>query len=1054
MRHACVRPCSIAGPAGASIIPPESAGKRDNGSHMDRSRKQQAACILGLVTLVCPCALALNPALDVSEYAHSAWRVRDGFVNGTIGSIAQTPDGYLWLGTEFGLLRFDGVRAVPWQPPQGQHLPSNSVFSLLTARNGTLWIGTSKGLASWKDGKLTQYPELAGQFVRAPMLEDSEGTIWVGGNGFPPPAKLCAIHQGSVQCYGEGGGFVNGIRSVYEDRERNLWVGLRDGLWRWKPGPPEFHPAAGPGMGIRGLAETDDGALLFGPRTGVRRLVGTKIEAYPLPNSAQHFTVSSLLRDRDGSLWIGTSDAGLAHVHGGRTDVFAQADGLSSDYVSALFEDREGSLWVGTHGGLDRFREFAVPTLSLTQGLSSASVVSFLPDRDGSVWFSTRRGLDRWNNGRITLFGLLNGNYAGSLFQDRRGRVWASTLREFGYLENGRFVAVKNVPGGPVYSITEDGAGSLWIANKDHGLIQLLNDGRVQMYPWTTLGHNDIALALAADPARRGTWVGFYGGGIVYFADGQVRASYSASDGLGQGRVNDLRSDLDGTLWAATEGGLSRLKNGRLATLSSKNGLPCDATNWTLEDNDHSFWLYMTCGLVRIARPELDAWAAALDKDKDAKPTVQAKVLDSSDGVRTLEDYDYYTPHAAKSADGRLWFLPSDGASVVDPRHLPFNGLVPQVRIEQVIANHKTYDVPSAEKANLPLPALVRDLQIDYMALSLVAPEKVRFRYRLEGYDREWQDPGNRRQAFYTNLGPKNYRFSVMASNNSGVWNEAGASLDFSVAPTYYQTSWFQVSCAAAFLALFWVLYRYRVLQIAREFNARLEERVNERTRIARELHDTLLQSFHGLMFRFQAARNIVLRRPEEAVEALDQALERTEQAIAEGRDAIQGLRDSTVVTNELAQAVTALGEELASDSARFHVVVQGPPRDLHPILQDEIYAIAREAARNAFRHALAHYIEAEITYNESSFQLRIRDDGRGIDPEIVAEGRTGHYGVPGMRERAKRIGGKLDVWTGIGAGTEIELSIPGSIAYGTAPVRTVLGLFRKARRREKAASS
>jgi signal transduction histidine kinase len=388
--------------------------------------------------------------------------------------------------------------------------------------------------------------------------------------------------------------------------------------------------------------------------------------------------------------------------------------------------------------------------------------------------------------------------------------------------------------------------------------------------------------------------------------------------------------------------------------------------------------------------------------------------------------------------------LPSDGASVVDPRHLPFNQLVPQVRIEQVTANHKTYDVPSDEKASLRLPALVRDLEIDYTALSLAAPEKNRFRYKLEGYDRDWSDAGNRRQAFYTNLSPRNYRFRVAACNNSGVWNEAGASFDFSIAPAYYQTSWFRASCAAALLGLLWALYRYRLHQIAREFNARLEERLNERTRIAGELHDTLLQSFHGLMFRFQAARNIVLRRPEEAVQALDGALERTEQAIAEGRDAIQGLRASIVVTNELAQAVTALGEELASDSARFHVAVQGPPQDLHPILRDEVYAIAREAVRNAFRHAQARDIEVEITYNESSFQLRIRDDGRGIDAGIVAEGRAGHYGVPGMRERAKRIGGKLDVWTGIGVGTEIELSIPGSMAYGTSSGRTVLGLFRK----------
>jgi signal transduction histidine kinase/ligand-binding sensor domain-containing protein len=1015
-------------------------GKRDNRSHMDRDRKKQAVCVLGLFTLICPCVLALNPALDVSEYAHTAWKVRDGFVKGAIGSIAQTPDGYLWLGTEFGLLRFDGVRTVPWQPPQGQHLPSNSVFSLLAARDGTLWIGTSKGLASWKDGKLTQYPQLAGQWVRAPMLEDSEGTVWVGGVGFPPPAKLCAIHAGSVQCYGEDGGFVNGIRSLYEDRERNLWVGVRDGLWRWKPGPPEFYPAAGPGMGVQGLAEADDGGLLFGPRTGIRRLDGTKIEAYPLPNSVQHFTISRLLRDRDGSLWIGTSDAGLAHVHSGRTDVFAQADGLSGDYVSALFEDREGSLWVGTHGGLDRFRELAAPTLSFNQGLSSASVVSVLADRDGSVWLSTRRGLEqRWNNGRIAIIGLLNGDYAGSLFQDNRGRVWASTLREFGYLENGRFVAIKNIPGGPVYSITKGSAGNLWIANKDRGLIQLLTDGRVQTHPWTRLGHNDIALSLAPDPSRRGTWVGFYGGGIVFFADGQVRASYSASDGLGQGRVNDLRSDPDGTLWAATEGGLSRLKNGRLATLSSKNGLPCDSTNWTLEDNDHSFWLYMTCGLVRIARPELDAWAAAVDKDKDAKPTVQAKSLDSSDGVRTLEDYDFYTPHAAKSVDGRLWFLPSDGASVVDPRHLPFNRLVPPVRIEQVTANHKTYDVPSNEKASLRLPALVRDLQIDYTALSLVAPEKMRFRYRLEGYDREWQDAGNRRQAFYTNLKPKNYRFSVIACNNSGVWNEAGASLDFSVAPTYYQTLWFQVSCAAAFPALFWVLYRYRVHQIAREFNARLEGGVDERLRVSRELHDTLLQSFQASLIQMQAARDLFSRRPTQSSQNLDDAITMAAGAIAEGRGAIQGLRSQPPVQDDLVKVLTVTGQDLARSQEEgehpvsFRLEVEGERQPLEPLLQDEVSRIARELLRNAFRHSHASQIEAEIRYDPHLLRLHVRDDGKGIHPEILkAGGRDGHWGLAGMRERAKRIGARLDFWSEAGAGTEVQLTVPASIAYQT----------------------
>jgi signal transduction histidine kinase len=342
----------------------------------------------------------------------------------------------------------------------------------------------------------------------------------------------------------------------------------------------------------------------------------------------------------------------------------------------------------------------------------------------------------------------------------------------------------------------------------------------------------------------------------------------------------------------------------------------------------------------------------------------------------------------------------------------------------------------------------------EFSALSYSDPTRNRYRYRLEPLEEQWNErDSTRRFVTYTTLAPGDYVFRVQGSNSLGVWNTTGASVQIRVLGPWWTWWWVRAAFMLLALTAMIALYRFRVRQLAYQLNLRFEERVDERTRIARDLHDTLLQSFHGLMFRFQAVRNMLPRRPEEAIAALDSALERTEQAIAEGRDAIQGLRSSTVVTNELAQAVRALGVEMSHEpssqasahgSARLHVVVGGPPRDLHPILRDEIYAIAREAVRNAFRHAQARNIEADITYNGSSFQLRIRDDGKGIDPGIVAEGPAGHYGVPGMRERAKRIGGKLDVWTGTGAGTEIELTIPGSIAYGTSPGRTVLGLFRK----------
>jgi signal transduction histidine kinase len=391
--------------------------------------------------------------------------------------------------------------------------------------------------------------------------------------------------------------------------------------------------------------------------------------------------------------------------------------------------------------------------------------------------------------------------------------------------------------------------------------------------------------------------------------------------------------------------------------------------------------------------------------------------------------------------DGKLWFVAPDGVTVVDPRHLPFNKLPPPVHIEQFIADRKTYDLVSNPNGPVALPPLTRDLQIDYTALSLVAHEKMRFQYKLEGKDRDWQEVGTRRQAFYNDLAPRSYRFRVIASNNSGVWNEAGASLDFAIAPAYYQTRWFEAVVVGAGLTLLWAAYQVRVRLIAREFDLRMDERVNERMRVARELHDTLLQTFHGVLFRFQAAVNMLAERPAEAKQTFESAIDRAAQAITEGRDAIQDLRASTVVTNELAVAITTLGDELAASGANGNgtivdVAVQGTPRDLHPILRDDIYRIAGEALRNSFRHAHARRIEVDITYDDRQFRLQVRDDGKGIDPAVLADERPGHFGLSGMRERAELVGGRLDVWSEVGVGTEIDLTIPAAKAYAAARAR------------------
>jgi len=997
-------------------------------------RKRKAVIALGILLACCPSATALNPSLDTNQYAHNAWTVREGFFKGPIDAIAQTPDGYLWLGTQFGLLRFDGARGVPWEPPAGEHLPSSNIQRLLAARDGRLWIGTNEGLASWTNGMLTHYPELAGQDVLA-LREDRTGTVWAGTFGFPT-GRLCAIQSGNAQCDGEDGSLGRGVISLYEDIGGNLWAGALNGLWRWKPGNPKRYSMSEQVTEINALIDGDNGALWMAMPGGIRQLVHGKVKAYPPFRSGRQLRPNSLLRDRNGGLWIGTQE-GLLHAHQGRTDLFTRSDGLSGDFIYNLFEDREGNIWVATVNGLDRFRDFAVHTISIKQGLSNAAVVSILAATDGSIWLGTISGLNRWNDGQITIYRKRNSGLPDdavqSLFQDDHGRIWVSSRHGLAYLEDGRFIPVRVVPAVTnVYSIVGNSAGNIWIS-QDQDLVHLTQGSVVERTPWAELGDKGDATALSPDPLRGGLWIGFSEGGVAYFEDGQVRALYKAADGLGGGAVTSLHLDRDGMLWAATQGGLSRVKNGRVATLTSKNGLPCDTVQSVAEDDEQGFWLCMECGLVRIARLELDTWL------KDSRRTIQATVFDSSDGVMSHARPFGYSPHVAKTADGKIWFPSGDGVSVIDPRHLPVNKLPPPVHIEQITADRKSrwQNLWGAAPSNLRLPALSRDLQIDYTALSFVAPEKVRFRVKLEGHDPDWKDAGTDRKAFYNDLPPRHYRFRVIASNNSGVWNETGDSLDFSIDPAYYQTTWFRASCVAALLILLWTLHLYRLHQIAERFNARLEGRVDERLRVARDLHDTLLQSFHGLLMRFQAAVNLLPGRAADARQVLEAAVDDAAKAITEARDAVQGMRSSTEITNELYQAVEVLGHSLAEqqraangDAPAFSVEVEGASRDLHPILRDEVYRMTGEAMRNAFRHARARRIEVEIRYDARELRVRVRDDGIGIDASVLQEGRAGHYGLPGMRERAKSIGGQLEVWSEKGAGTELELTVPAKVAY------------------------
>jgi PAS domain S-box-containing protein len=755
--------------------------------------------------------LALDPSLDISQYAHTAWTFHDGFSQGAVYAIAQTADGYLWLGTQSGLLRFDGVRMAPLAPPPGQQLPSTVVEALLTARDGTLWIGTLDGLVSWKNGQLTQYPALAHE-IYVTLLQDRGGTVWAGGVA-GPTGKLCAFRGESITCYGDDGSLGSGVTSLYEDSDGSVWVGAGTGLWRWNPGPPTRYLAT-PIRGHRALMQGDRRTGLMVAIDSVLQIAGTKAVAYPLPGAPLPLTAENLLRDRNGGMWIGTTAHGLAHSYEGKTSLFTHNDGLSSDHVNALFEDREGTIWVATSDGLDQFRELPVTTLSVNQGLSSATATSVLAARDGSIWIGTADGLNRWDHGRTTIYRRrsdrgLPDDEIESLFEDEGGRIWVSGYRGLAVFEKGKFTAVPSVPVGAKHAIAGDNRGglwlSLWLPASNYGLAHLVDGKITERVPWQDLGGGPGS-GLVPDPDG-GIWTGLVTGGIALFRAGHIQKLPLSNRAPDASRVLDLSRDRDGAMWAATENGLSRIANGRVATLTTANGLPCNAVHWIIEDDLSSYWLYTRCGLLRIARTQLDAWIA------DPKRTVQVTAFDASDGVRLIPLLGF-RPFVTKSSDGKIWFRNGYTVSFIDPSHIAINLVPPAVQVEHITANGRTYDA----KRGLRLPPLVHDLTIDYTALSFAAPEKVHFRYKLEGQDPDWREVVNKREVQYSNLPPGNYRFRVTASNNSGVWNQQGDVLDFSIAAAYYQTNWFRAFCAAVFLVLLWAAYQLRVRQLQRDF--------------------------------------------------------------------------------------------------------------------------------------------------------------------------------------------------------------------------------------------
>jgi signal transduction histidine kinase/ligand-binding sensor domain-containing protein len=977
-------------------------------------------------------ARALDPDRMLSQYVREQWTTETRFPGGAVNGISQTADGYLWIGTDRGLIRFDGFNFRPVSFASIATASNLPILQLLTDAGGKLWVRPQGAdLVRQKDGKFesVRYGPVA---ITALSKDNHDGVL------------VSDIEQGTFRFMEDHvqklGPALPPVISLAETAESKIWIGtLGNGLFLLTGGRVTQVNAGLPDRKINCLLAIGSDELWVGTGTGLYRGNGDSFRRVELPRFLGSVQVLSLLRDRDSNIWVGTT-RGLLRINAEGIS-FSEENELRGDGgINALFEDREGNLWIGGARGLGRIRDSAFVTYS-------------------SV--SDRRF-----------------QHNGPVYVDPEGRTWLAPAQGGLYvLQNGRVQPVTSIPPNEVVYSISGRADVVWVGRQRGGLTRLrLLNGAIASQSYSEANGLAQNSAYAVYESRDGSaWAGTLNGGVSKIKDGRF-TTYTTTNGLASNTVSSILETRDGAMWFATPSGLSSLSNGRWRTYTTVEGLPSPEVNCLFEDSSGTLWSGTSAGLAFFTSNRFQApyessdvlreqivgmaedksgklWIATsnhvlrVPRDKlvsGAMKAVDAREYDQADGLESTEGVKRSQSVVSDSA-GRIWFSLRSGLSVVDPSHIKDNSVPALPRIEAITADNNPVNLAGSVR----IPPSPRRITFDYTGLSLAVPGRIRFRYFLEGFDRSWSDAVATREAVYTNLGPHSYRFRVLASNSEGLWSESEAVVSFEVEPTLWQSWWFRTSSAALILLLVSCVYLYRLHRLAKEFNIRLEERVGERTRLARELHDTLLQSFQGLLLRFQAASNLLSTRPQEAKQKLDNAIDLAAQAITEGRGAVQGLRDSTTLTNDLPVALTTLGGELAANETRntpvFEVDVEGEPRDLHPILRDEVYRIAGEALRNAFRHARASRIEVEIHYDSQELRLRIRDDGEGIPAQFAGgDGPSGHFGLRGMEERAKLIGGHLEVWSNVESGTEIELSIPASIAYAKSATQSRFWFSRK----------
>jgi ligand-binding sensor domain-containing protein/signal transduction histidine kinase len=975
-------------------------------------------CVLLLWVLVsCVClAFGEDSSSIASNYVRTNFTIEDGLPDNTVDSIIQTDNGLLWVGTQSGLASFDGRTFTPVRLHIPGTAPPGAVNALAVGPGGDLWIGTDAGIVRIPKAELND-PYLAASTAYRLGKDQSDeiealfrardGTMWAGTNhglyrfdGKRFAGVLSAMYVSRIGQALDGrlllitnSGFVeydgsratehpglgarfgvkdNQVFDVVQDAAGTIWYGTYHGVHPvGASAPAHLGPYQPAHTSTFRIYSAPDGALWLCTAIGLYRVAGDRLQT-PAPGLGAR----AFYPGKGGDLWIGTNGSGLIHLQPRHVRMFTRADGLPSDIVMTVLPTHDGRLWVGNNCGLAEFDGTRFRTYDEKDGLANTCVWALAEDHERNLWI---------------------GSYGGGMFRYRDGVFTQYTVKQ-------------GLVSSIVFQITVARDDALWIATPD---------------------------------------------GLSYMKDGRIR-NYTTADGLSSSRVLDIHQDRGGTIWVATQGGVDRFAAGRfvpvpsvqpsgdvlarrffedslgnLYTTDMPRGISrikdnqLSLLNNTLdlmamvETPDHNLWFSSREGVVRIAEQEL-AQAGRSDRP------LSYELFDRADGLITTEA-SVGSPNIAMAPDGKLWIATVKGLAMIDTTRLALKGRKPEIFVAGVVMDGNRTRARNA----LDLPPGIHRVELHLAVVGLAAPDKVRLQYRMEGVDSEWLDLNPSRTAVYTNIPAGPHRFLVRATDSIGNWGEEKAIYEVTQRPHFYQTAPFLAAAIACLLAVLFVAYLWRVRHLVKQTRTILEERQVERESVARDLHDTFLQGVQGLILSFHTGTQQL--PPDQPVrQVFEEALRQSDKVMLEGRSVLSRLRTAKATPESLPDAYASIAHDLRSFStAQFEVVISGGTRDLNAVVQEEILKIGREALFNSFHHAQAGKIEVDLHFGVFEFRARFRDNGVGIDPAILSKGGApGHYGLTGMRERVTCIGGQMDLWSRPGAGTELEVRIPGAIAY------------------------